>query len=69
MAERKCKSSEADLGVDFLVESSFLQLQLSLGVGHFGVCLELDVHHLPLTLGFLHGERKAETHPVFSISL
>lgn len=41
------------LSVDFLVERSLLQLQLPFGVGHLGVSLEFDVHHLLPTLSFL----------------
>lgn len=46
----------ADLGVDFLVESSLLQFKFSFGVGHLGVGQELDIHHLLLALSFLARE-------------
>ncbi len=48
------------LGVDFLVERSFLQLQFSLRVGHLGVSLEFNVHHLLLTLCFLGGDKEVK---------
>ena len=51
-------SSGAHLSVDFLVERSFLQLQLSFGVGHLGVSLEFDVHHLLLTFCFLRDDKE-----------
>lgn len=41
------------LGVDLLIKRSLLQLQLSFGIGHLGVSLELDVHHLLPTFCFL----------------
>lgn len=47
------KTSCVHLSVDLLVEASLLQLQLTFRVGHLGVSLEFDVHHLLLTLCFL----------------
>lgn len=43
----------AYLGVDLLIKCGLLQLQLSFGIGHLGVSLELDVHHLLPTFCFL----------------
>lgn len=49
----RVRFQSAYLGVDLLIKCSLLQLQLSLGIGHLGVRLELDVHHFLPTFCFL----------------
>lgn len=56
--EQKIYKTIRHLCVNFLIESSFLHFQFSFGIGHLGVCLELDIHHLFLAFSFLRAADK-----------
>lgn len=60
MHQVQTETSGAHLRVDFLIERRFLQLQFSFGVGHLGVSLEFDVHHLFLAFCFLGDDKGAK---------